>query len=187
MSNFINETKAEGVADSSILNEFQMDGILYRQARDTDYPSIEKIWTEGVEKLFSVTPLSNEVAAFKQNFRNRNSYSYWVAEYNGGIIGFQSYLPLSSNPLKKAILVESSTYISEQAQARKVAYFLIELSLNYLKTTDVMYVGAFIGNDNFGAIKLAEKFGYTLVGNIPSHTKNNKAYDNRVFMIKLIK
>jgi len=185
MSLILDQVNSE-VVNHDLLAQMEIEGVVYRQAEDGDYPSIERIWIEGAKILFGLLPTDAEQSFFQENFTVRAQHSFWVAEQDRDILGFQSYLPLSKNPFKKDTIVESSTYISERAQSKKVAYNLIEISLNYLKSTDVMYVGAFIGSENVGALKLAEKFGYIMVGRIPSHIKRGKRYDNRVFMIKLI-
>jgi L-amino acid N-acyltransferase YncA len=143
--------------------------IQYRTATENDSEQIVNIWLNGIESTFGGIKKPIDIKAkFLFNFYERNEYEFWVAEYKGNIIGFQSYLPLSKNPIKNEYIVESSTYIDNAFINKGVGYKLLVHSLIGIKSSKIQSVIAFISSANTTTIKIAEKLGFFLIGTVPA-------------------
>lgn len=143
--------------------------IIYRKAIETDLEKIFEIWLTGIESTFAgVEKPADLKQQFYSNFSERKDYEFWVAELEDIVIGFQSFLPLSKNPMKTEYMVESSTYIDVGFINIGIGYKLLVYALTELKTTKVHSVIAFIAATNFTTIKIAEKLDFDKIGLVPA-------------------
>ena len=67
---------------------------------------------------------------FEHNFTGcRPPFGFWVVEEAGLVLGWQSLLPCTSNPLKRHLLAESSTYVAADTRHRGLGERLLRWAL----------------------------------------------------------
>lgn len=157
--------------------------IKYRKAIENDFEKIHSIWSKGIKSTFAhLLEPKDAKDKFYKIFKGRKKYEFWVALLNEEVIGFQSYLPISKNPLKSKYMVESSTYIDSEFINQGIGYNLLVFTLSELKKKNIQSVIAFISIDSYTTIKIAEKLDFMQIGNIPKIGKNKE----KLIFLKLI-
>lgn len=151
--------------------------IVYRTAEAADFEQIYAIWSSGTEKTLKGVSKSDSVRSeFFELFENRTTYGFWVAVAEDVVIAFQSFLPISANPLKANYIVESSTYVSAEHLNSGVGYRLLSKSLGLLECYDVAAVCAFIAVENETALRMALKLGFENKASIPAMGAHSAKY-----------
>ena len=146
---------------------------IYRQAIDSDFEKLFVIWLQGIKSTFKdVTKPDDLKEQFHSVFKERKEHEYWVAELAGEVLGFQSFLPLSKNPLKQEYMVESSTYMNKGFLNKGIGVKLLTYTLSELQKTNIQSVAAFVISTNISVIKLAENLGFNQIGLVPAIEAN---------------
>ena len=79
-----------------------------RPALPADFAPIYAIWLAGIAHSFAGFAHPADLREqFEHNFSScRPPFGFWVAEEAGQVLGFQSLLPCTSNPLKRHLLAK---------------------------------------------------------------------------------
>jgi phosphinothricin acetyltransferase len=158
---------------------------LVRVAEEKDFPQILAIWQEGIIETFPEIGVTDKMLQkFKNNFSQREAHHFWIAEDEDIILGWQSYLPCTNNPVKAELYAEGSTYIQKNYRGKGVAFKLYRAALNYLKNhTNIMYIFGFVAPDNEPAFKIAHAFGFNKIGLIEGKAKGIHKIDTKIFVV----
>ena len=98
---------------------------------------------------------------FEHNFTScRPPFGFWVAEEAGQVLGFQSLLPCTSNPLKRHLLAESSTYVAAGEQDRGVGEPLLRRALAEAQTNGLQFVLGYVLAANERVVNMVERCGF---------------------------
>lgn len=151
-----------------------MADITIRLAEDYDFDAIYAIWQEGIHSSSNIN-MEEMRAKFHENFALRNGiYNYWVAaNIDGEILGWQSLIKFSNNPLRENLHAESSTYIAKNARALGLGYLLVEHVIKEAEKTKLECIFAFIAKTNQAAAKIGKDLGFLEVGQLPSLKENS--------------
>lgn len=158
-------------------------------AQDSDFERIFLIWKEGIKETFPSLSLSEEKEEkFKNNFFNRKPFHFWIAERDNEVIGWQSHIPCTNNPVKFQLYAETSIYVSKEFRGSKAAYLLYSHSLKFLKdSTEIMFLFGQIALNNVPALKIATSFGFEQIGIIPECNKNGNKIESKCFVVNTLK
>ena len=145
------------------------NNILIRLANDNDFEAILNIWLIGIQKTFANFPKPENLKdLFKDNFVKRNSaFNFWVAEDEKMIMGWCSITSLTSNPLKKNLWAEVSTYIHSQHKDNGLGSMLMKYVFNQLKNTSIQFVFGFADKLNTKSIQMCYNAGMKSHGTTP--------------------
>lgn len=149
------------------------DFFCIRQANLKDVPAITRIWLEGAKEAFGLhRDDQNYEDFFYEKVKHQNDvFQIWVAVDAGDIIGWQSLSPLTNNPIAHRLFAESSTYVSLNNRHRGVGRKLVEHALKFAQETCLLYVTAFVSNDNEKILEIVKQTGWTTVGGLPPSQK----------------
>lgn len=137
-----------------------------RLATSNDFEIIFQIWENGIKTTFSdYDHPVNLKELFQKNFSNRNNYfNFWVIEQDNEIIGWCSILPIFSNPIKRQLNGEVSTYIREDFFANKIGQTLMKYVFEEIQKSPVKAIYGFANKDNEGSIQMCLKAGMSICG-----------------------
>jgi phosphinothricin acetyltransferase len=141
--------------------------VTIRSASIEDLHEIAIIWIDGqVAQGIEPPDLDLVLNAFRARLESQASvYGVWVAEIDGGLVGWQSLQPCRTNPLYH--WAESSTYISPRSRGRGVGRKLLAFATEHAKAVNLSHVVGFIRKGNEAPIKIVESLGWQKVGSIP--------------------
>lgn len=142
---------------------------LVRDARESDLPEILAIHNNAIAETTAIwdtelADLDERTAWFRT--RTEGGHPILVAEIDGKVAGYASYgqfRPKSGYRFS----VENSVYVADSFHRRGVATVLMNELLLRARKGDVHAMIAAIETSNGTSIKLHEKFGFTIVGQLP--------------------
>ncbi|MEC3953032.1 GNAT family N-acetyltransferase [Nocardia sp. CDC153] len=147
----------------------QSSELLVRDARESDLPEILVIHNNAIAETTAIwdTELA-DLDERKAWFASRTGAGHpvLVAEIDGKVAGYASYgqfRPKSGYRFS----VENSVYVSDIFQRRGVATALMNALLERARRGGVHAMIAAIESSNRTSIALHEKFGFTIVGQLP--------------------
>ena len=138
-----------------------------RPAQPNDFDAIYAIWLEGIVHSFAGFDYPADLREqFHNNFATcRPPFGFWVAETVGEVVGWQSLLPCTSNPLKRHLLAESSTYVAVGTQTRGMGYALLRHALAEAGERGLQFVFGYVLAGNVRMAKLVHRCGFVLASN----------------------
>ena len=148
-----------------------------RPAIPADFEAIYAIWLAGIAHSFAGFAHPPDLREqFHHNFTTcQPPFSFWVAEDAKDILGWQSLLPCTSNPLKRHLLAESSTYVASGIQNNGLGESLLRWALTEAEVRDLQFVLGWIlaGNERMRALVRRchfEPSGGTFTAQVPPLT-----------------
>lgn len=146
----------------------KLDGVIIRPAVLDDVPAILNIFNEVVLKgtaVYCYLPESLETKVNWFNDRVNAGYPVFTAVLSGNVIGYASYGKFHDRPAYK-YSVEHSVFVDKDFRGQGVAKLLLqELIRDAVKKQYHTIIGC-IDAENEASIKLHEKFGFEIVGNL---------------------
>ena len=135
-----------------------------RPALLPDFEAIYAIWLEGIAHSFAGFDYPADLhEQFHHNFAAcRPPFGFWVAETDGKVVGWQSLLPCTSNPMKRHLLAESSTYVASGKQTRGVGEALLRHALAQAGPMGLQFVFGYVLAGNERMAKLVQRCGFAL-------------------------
>ena len=139
--------------------------IAIRLATSADFDTIYATWLDGITHSFAGFEHPADLREqFYHNFASSHSpFAFWVAEVEGQVIGWQSLLPCTSNPLKRKLLAESSTYVTPKMQGSGAGELLLRWVLQDAGRRGLQFVHGYVRHGNTRLAKLVEQCGFVLV------------------------
>lgn len=164
-----------------------MINISIREATETEFLEIERIWMSGIRNSFDV---SNEEIVnrarikFRANFFARTrTYNFWVAiGEDNKILGWQALLPVSNNPFREKLLAESSTYIAPDQQGNGIGKKLLEHAIAEAAKSNIEYLLGFVSQSNTAAKQITHETGWITLGELPAHQTQNEKFKKLVLI-----
>lgn len=113
-----------------------------RPATPADFNAIYAIWLEGIAHSFAGFAHPVDLREqFEHTFTScRLPFGFWVAEEAGLVLGWQSLLPCTGNPLKRQLLAESSTYVAGGTRSKGVGEALLRRALAEAEARELQFV-----------------------------------------------
>jgi phosphinothricin acetyltransferase len=146
------------------------DGLLIRDARETDLPEILAIHNTAIAEttaIWDTEPVDLDERLAWWRDRTTAGYPVLVADLDGAVAGYAGYgrwRPKSGYRFS----VENSVYVAERFQRRGVATALLtELLARARRSGAVHTMIAAIESSNTGSIALHQRFGFRVVGVLP--------------------
>ncbi|AYF77846.1 N-acetyltransferase [Nocardia yunnanensis] len=143
--------------------------LVVRDARESDLPEILVIHNNAIAETTAIwdTELA-DLDERKAWFATRTGAGHpvLVAEIDGRVAGYASYGQFRPKSGYR-FAVENSVYVSDIFQRRGVATALMNALLERAQHSDVHTMIAAIESSNRTSIALHEKFGFTIVGQLP--------------------
>jgi L-amino acid N-acyltransferase YncA len=138
-----------------------------RLATSADLEAIYTIWLDGIMHSFEGFEYPVDLREqFYHNFTGCFSpFAFWVAEAEGQVVGWQSLLPCTSNPLKRKLLAESSTYVTPKMQGGGTGELLLRSALQDAGRRGLQFVYGYVRHGNARLAKLVEQCGFVLTSN----------------------
>ena len=164
---------------------------IIRYSKPEDFEQVFDIWYENQKYSTNRLELKD-----KQLLKNRLQYQFsnqdtdlkfWLADFNGRIIGYQSTNPTESNPLLCNEIAESSTYVLKEFWDKNVGYNLMKLCLDELPHTNIKTFLGKILVKNVAMKIIAEKLGWECICNIPESIKEPKIPELMLFVYNVPK
>ncbi|WP_067572878.1 GNAT family N-acetyltransferase [Nocardia acidivorans] len=143
--------------------------MLVRDARESDLPEILAIHNNAIAETTAIWDTEPADLAERQAWfatRIAAGYPVLVAEIDGAVAGYASYgqfRPKSGYRFS----VENSVYVADRFQRRGVARTLMTELLERARKGEVHAMIAAIETSNTVSIAMHEKFGFTIVGQLP--------------------
>ena len=132
-----------------------------RDLRPEDWPEVSRIYAEGI---------ATRNATFETALP---SWADWdaahlcehrfVAETDGGVVGWIALVPVSSRPCYRGVL-EVSAYVDEQARGRGVGATLLERLIESAEAAGVWTLETGVFPENEASLALLKRFGFREVG-----------------------
>ena len=142
-------------------------GVLVRNSRDDDLPSIQAIYAHHVchgTGTFEIDPPSLEEMTRRHADVLKNGFPYLVAEREGEVLGYAYANFFRTRPAYR-FTVEDSIYISPQAIGQGIGKQLLRGLLDECTARGVRQVLAVIGDSaNTGSIALHAACGFRMAG-----------------------
>ena len=140
-----------------------------RRSSPADFDAIYAIWLDGLVHSFAGFDYPADLREqFHHNFVTcRTPFGFWVAETAGNVVGWQSLLPCTSNPMKRHLLAESSTYIAPGSQSNGAGEALLRAALAWAGTAGLQFVLAYTLVSNTAVGRLYERCGFVPAGQLP--------------------
>ena len=149
-----------------------------RPAAPADFEAIYAIWLAGIEHSFAGFPHPPDLREqFHHNFATcQPPFGFWVAEEAGEVVGWQSLLPCTCNPLKRHLMAESSTYVAAGARGQGVAKPLLRHALAEARGLQLQFVLGYVLAGNVRVASLVKAVGFevslnTLIPQVPPYTE----------------
>ena len=143
--------------------------MIIRPAMNADFEAVYAIWLDGLVHSFAGFDYpANLREQFHQNFATcQPPFGFWVAEAAGKVVGWQSLLPCTSNPMKRHLLAESSTYIAPGSQLNGIGEALLRTALAWAGSAGLQFVLAYTLVSNTAVGRLYERCGFVPAGQLP--------------------
>ncbi|MFC6223778.1 GNAT family N-acetyltransferase [Hymenobacter artigasi] len=140
-----------------------------RPALPTDFDAIYAIWLDGIVHSFAEFDRPADLQEqFHDNFTTcRPPFGFWVAEVAGNVVGWQSLLPCTSNPMKRHLLAESSTYRALGSHSNGAGEALLRAALAWAGPAGLQFVLAYTLESNTAVGRLYERCGFVPTGQLP--------------------
>ncbi len=142
--------------------------IIIRRANFNDVKQINEIVNEAIRTSASNwawAERSYDDAVSWFNEHNEDKYCIFVAETNDKVVGYSSFSKLRS---KKGYwpVVENSVYIHKDYRGQGLGKALLKKLIDYGKNMSIWAISAWIDSCNIESIKLHEKFGFYITGEL---------------------
>ena len=139
-----------------------------RAAIPADVGAIYAIWLEGIEKSFAGFAHPSDLREqFHHNFAAcRAPFGFWVAEGAGQLLGWQSLLPCTSNPLKRNMLAEASTYVTAADRSTGVGHALLQRAQAEASAHGLRFILAYTMTANTRVGQLYQRCGFQPSGRL---------------------
>jgi L-amino acid N-acyltransferase YncA len=146
-----------------------LDQLVLRESDETDIPAITAIYRHAVLTgcaTFEIAPPSEAEMKIRRRLMLAANYPYLVAESEGRVV---AYAYSNSYRQRPAFLktVENSIYVRDGMQGRGVGHRLLAALIDETTLRGFRQMIAVIGDSaNIGSIRLHEKLGFALIGNL---------------------
>jgi phosphinothricin acetyltransferase len=140
-----------------------------RDAGEADLPRIVAIYNEAVpgrRATADTEPVSvaSRLPWFREHTPARRPL--WVAERDGGIVGWLSFQSFYGRPAYAAT-AEVSVYVGSAAQRGGVGHQLLALAIERAPALDLATLVAFVFGHNEPSLRLFERHGFERWGHLP--------------------
>lgn len=140
-----------------------------RNAVEADLSSIVAIYNEtipgrGVTADLESVSVDSRVAWFRAH--NPERRPLWIAEDDGGMLGWLSFSDFYGRPAYEAT-VEISIYLAENARRKGLGRMLLERAISHAPSLAIHTLLGFIFGHNEASLRLFEAHGFTRWGRLP--------------------
>ena len=140
--------------------------IIIRAAQKKDVAAINEILNDAIKNTYvnwAWTERSHDDALKWFSEHDCHRYCVFVAELGGRVVGYGS---LSAFRSKEGYwpVAENSVYIHKDFRRRKIGTLLMEMLIGRAGTSGLRAISAWIDSGNTESIKMHEKFGFYITG-----------------------
>lgn len=146
-----------------------LDQLVMRDCDETDIPAIAAIYGHAVRNgcaTFEIDPPPEAELKIRRRLMIAAGYPYLVAESEGRVVGFAYADSYRQRPAYLKT-VENSIYVREAMRGKGVGRRLLGALIDESAARGYRQMIAVIGDSaNLGSIRLHEKLGFALIGNL---------------------
>ncbi len=140
-----------------------MENIIIRSFHKKDYPSVKKIYQEGIDT--KIATFETQAPEFDVWSKSHNSNCTLVAIYNDDVIGFITLTPFSSRYVYRGV-GEVSVYVASEFRNLGVGLSLMESFVKATEEEGFWMLLAKIFPENLASLKLHKRNGFRVVGRL---------------------
>jgi len=146
-----------------------IEDLVLRDCDENDIPAITAIYRHHVLNgfgTFEIDPPGEAEMKIRRRVMLAANYPYLVAELDGKVLGYAYANSYRSRPAYFKT-VENSVYIRDGFQSRGIGRQLLAALIEQTAARGFRQMVAVIGDsENIGSIRLHEKLGFELIGNL---------------------
>ena len=132
-----------------------------RDLRPGDWPEVARVYREGIET--GNATFETEVPSWEEWDAAHLPAHRFVAERDGGVVGWVALLPVSSRECYSGV-AEVSTYVSEGARSQGVGRELLTAAIQSSERGGVWTLQTSVFPENEASMRLLRRFGFREVG-----------------------
>jgi phosphinothricin acetyltransferase len=146
------------------------NNIIIRKATIDDVKSINEIVNDAIKNSYSnwsYTERTLDKAIEWFYFHNSKEYCIFVSTQNDVITGYGSLSPLREKDGYWPV-AENSVYVHKDYRGKKIGSALLKSLIRAAKDSRLRVISAWIDSENILSIKMHEKFGFCIAGELKS-------------------
>ncbi|MEM6940478.1 MAG: N-acetyltransferase family protein [Pseudomonadota bacterium] len=136
-----------------------------RPATQPDAPAIAALWNAMIRETLATFTTEEKLFSDIEQMIAQRTEAFWVAEHEGGVVGFITYGPFRGGP-GYAHTRELSIVLSAEAQGQGIGRALMTCAVAAATARGIRTLIAAISSANPGAIAFHTALGFTKSGHL---------------------
>lgn len=159
--------------------------MLIRNAEESDYPSIAKIYKQGIDT--GLATFESSIPDWKEWDNSHHKFARLVAEDKGNTLGWAALAPVSGRCAYDGV-AELSIYVHEAARGKGVGSLLMDRLIIESEENNIWTLHSNVFGENEQSIRLHLNCGFRIVGTKEKIAQlNGKWHDNVLLERRSIK
>ena len=136
---------------------------MIRKIRKQDWPSIKKIYIEGIETDMATLTVASDVKTYEEWISSKIPQSCMLFEKENLIQGWAALSPVSKRSVYSGV-AEVSIYVDSNCYGQGLGSKLMDALISFAESNDIWTLQSSIFPENKSSHGLHEKFGFRTVG-----------------------
>jgi L-amino acid N-acyltransferase YncA len=137
------------------------DGARLREMSEADWPDVAAIWEEGIAT--GIATFETEPPSWQVFDAGRLREGRFVAELDGGVVGWAALSPVSSRACYAGV-AENSVYVAAAARGRGVGTALMRALVGEAVGAGIWTIQCSVFPENTASLALHQRAGFRVVG-----------------------
>jgi L-amino acid N-acyltransferase YncA len=137
------------------------DGARLREMSEADWPDVAAIWEEGIAT--GIATFETEPPSWQVFDAGRLREGRFVAELDGGVVGWAALSPVSSRACYAGV-AENSVYVAAAARGRGVGTALMRALVDEAVGAGIWTIQCSVFPENTASLALHQRAGFRVVG-----------------------
>jgi L-amino acid N-acyltransferase YncA len=137
------------------------DGARLREMSEADWPDVAAIWEEGIAT--GIATFETEPPSWQVFDAGRLREGRFVAELDGGVVGWAALSPVSSRACYAGV-AENSVYVAAAARGRGVGTALMRALVDEAVGAGIWTIQCSVFPKNTASLALHQRAGFRVVG-----------------------
>jgi L-amino acid N-acyltransferase YncA len=113
-------------------------------------------------------------------------FCVWVAtDDTGEVLGWQALFPFRNNPALRPLAAESNTFIRRRTGIHNLGSDLISHAISHAEASSIQYIFAFVADSNRASLRLARKFNFTCLAQLPPVQKPPERWPESLYILPI--